>query len=77
MTTVGYFPSALGPSFTDIPSVGGMDAYVREFGTSKNHDEFYLNNSIINIFNNYTKQVVSRYVNSPAILAWELANDAR
>jgi len=56
---------------------GGMDAYVREFGTSKNHDEFYLNNSIINIFNNYTKQVVSRYVNSPAILAWELANDAR
>ncbi|KLO18856.1 glycoside hydrolase family 5 protein [Schizopora paradoxa] len=56
---------------------GGMDAYVREFSVSKNHDEFYQNQSIINIFQNYTDQVVKRYLNSPAILAWELANDAR
>ncbi|PPQ71971.1 hypothetical protein CVT24_008188 [Panaeolus cyanescens] len=56
---------------------GGMDVYVREFGHATMHDEFYTNETIINIFNNYTTQVVKRYVNSPAIFGWELANDPR
>lgn len=54
-----------------------MDAYVREFSQTKQHDEFYLNQSIINIFLNYTDQVVKRYVNSRSLLSWEIANDAR
>lgn len=54
-----------------------MDAYVREFGVSKEHDEFFANETIINIFKNYTTQIVKRFSNSSAIFAWELANDAR
>jgi mannan endo-1,4-beta-mannosidase len=55
---------------------GGMDVYVREFGL-KTHDEFYTNDTLIDAFKNYTTQIVTRYVNSPAVLAWDLANDAR
>lgn len=54
-----------------------MDAYVREFGTTKTHDEFYANDTIIGIFETYVANIVSRYVNSPAILGWEIANDPR
>ena len=53
-----------------------MDLYVRQFGFDT-HDEFYTNPSILNAFMNFTTQVVSRYVNSPAIFSWELANDPR
>ncbi|PPQ66080.1 hypothetical protein CVT26_010822 [Gymnopilus dilepis] len=56
---------------------GGMDVYVREFGVNKTHDEFYTNETILAAFMNYTTQVVTRYVNSPAIFAWEIANDPR
>lgn len=57
---------------------GGIDAYVREFGKVKEHDQFFLTDGpIINIFKNYTDQIVKRYKDSPAILAWELANDPR
>ncbi|KAJ7774617.1 glycoside hydrolase family 5 protein [Mycena maculata] len=55
---------------------GGMDAYVRAFGAST-HDDFYTNATIIASFINYTTQVVQRYVNSTAILGWEIANDPR
>lgn len=54
-----------------------MDAYVREFGADGQHDTFYLNQTIVSIFKNFTTQVVKRYIDSPAILAWELANDPR
>jgi mannan endo-1,4-beta-mannosidase len=54
-----------------------MDAYVRQFGVDKKHDEFYSNQTIIDIFKNYTTNIVSRYVNSPAVFGWELANDPR
>jgi mannan endo-1,4-beta-mannosidase len=54
-----------------------MDAYVRQFGVNKQHDEFYTNDTIVEIFKNYTTNIVSRYVNSPAIFGWELANDPR
>jgi hypothetical protein len=51
---------------------GGMDAYVRAFSnsTTLNHDDFYSNPTILNAFLNYTTQIVSRYVNSPAIFGW-------
>lgn len=49
---------------------GGMDVYVRQFGNGTNHDEFYLNPTIVAAFKNYTTQIVSRYVNSPAIFGW-------
>jgi len=58
---------------------GGMDVYVRALSNSAvhNHDDFYTDQTILNSFLNYTTQIVSRYVNSPAILGWELANDPR
>jgi mannan endo-1,4-beta-mannosidase len=58
---------------------GGMDVYVRALGISvpPSHDEFYTNPTILNAFLNYTTQIVTRYVNSPAIFGWELANDPR
>lgn len=55
---------------------GGMDTYVRQFG-QQTHDQFYTNPSILTSFLNYTTQVVSRYVNSPSVFSYELANDAR
>lgn len=47
-----------------------MDFYVRQLATVQAHDQFYVNQTIINAFMNYTNQVISRYVNSPAVLAW-------
>ncbi|KAG2111540.1 glycoside hydrolase family 5 protein [Suillus discolor] len=55
---------------------GGMDTYVRQFGL-QTHDQFYTNPSVLTSFLNYTTQVVSRYVNSPSVFSYELANDAR
>jgi len=55
---------------------GGMDTYVRQFGL-KNHDEFYTNPKVKDAFKYYTKCVVERYADSPAIFGWELANDPR
>jgi endo-1,4-beta-mannosidase len=54
-----------------------MDLYVQEFGVAKTHDEFYTNMVIRGEFYKYVQFVVSRYVNEPGIIAWELANDAR
>ena len=49
-----------------------MDVYVRALSSSAvhNHDDFYTDQTILNSFLNYTTQIVSRYVNSPAILGW-------
>ncbi|KAG1785012.1 glycoside hydrolase superfamily [Suillus plorans] len=57
-------------------TTGGMDLYVNQFGL-QNHDAFYTNNEILTAFQNYTQQIVLRYLNSPAVFSWELANDAR
>jgi len=54
-----------------------MDLYVREFGQTGNHDEFYTNPKVINAFKNYISKVISRYVGNSTILGWELANDPR
>lgn len=74
-TTVGL-DQALDPCIFLIMTLGGMDTYVRQFGL-QTHDEFYTNPSILTSFLNYTTQVVSRYVNSPSVFSYELANDAR
>ena len=57
--------------------LGGMDAYVQEFGVAKTHDEFYTNPTILSSFKNYTEAVISRFTNNTQVLAWELANDPR
>ncbi|KAG1837622.1 glycoside hydrolase family 5 protein [Suillus subalutaceus] len=54
---------------------GGMDLYVCQFGL-QDHDDFYTDGNILTAFQNYTKQIVLRYLNSPAVFSWELANDA-
>ena len=47
-----------------------MDVYVRALSDSHSHDDFYTNPTILNTFLNYTTQIVSRYVNSPAVFGW-------
>jgi mannan endo-1,4-beta-mannosidase len=54
-----------------------MDTYVQEFGVAKTHDEFYTNPTILNFFKSYTSAVISRFIDNPYVLAWELANDPR
>lgn len=55
---------------------GGMDTYIRQFGGSK-HDEFYTNATLLAAFQNYTTQIVTRYVNNSTVFSWEIANDPR
>jgi mannan endo-1,4-beta-mannosidase len=49
-----------------------MDVYVRALSKCgvHNHDVFYTEQKILNAFLNYTTQIVTRYVNSPAVLGW-------
>jgi len=54
-----------------------MDAYVKEFGKKKTHDEFFTDKKIRKEFYKYIKFIVSRYADEPGVIAWELANDAR
>jgi mannan endo-1,4-beta-mannosidase len=55
---------------------GGMDVYTINLG-GKYHDDFYHVPKIVNAFKEYVKVVVNRYKDSPAIFAWELANEPR
>ncbi|KAK8114769.1 fungal cellulose binding domain-containing protein [Apiospora kogelbergensis] len=54
---------------------GGIAAYVRAFGGSKT--SWYTNTAAQAQYRKYVQAVVSRYANSPAIFAWELANEPR
>ncbi|KAJ7054471.1 CEL4a mannanase [Mycena amicta] len=57
---------------------GGMDVYATQLlGSGQTHDVFYTNPTIIAAFKTYVQAVVSRYVNEPTIMAWELANEPR
>ncbi|KAJ3819804.1 mannanase [Lentinula raphanica] len=57
---------------------GGMDVYVNQLlGQGSPHDYFYTNATVIAAYKNYVKTFVSRYVNEPGILGWELANEPR
>ncbi|QKX53772.1 uncharacterized protein TRUGW13939_00852 [Talaromyces rugulosus] len=54
---------------------GGMNTYVNSHGG--NLTEWYTNTAAQSAFQNYIKVVVGRYIGSPAIFAWELANEPR
>jgi mannan endo-1,4-beta-mannosidase len=54
---------------------GGMNAYVNSYGG--NLTEWYTNTAAQSAYQNYIKVVVGRYIGSPAIFAWELANEPR
>ena len=54
---------------------GGMAAYVTAFGG--NQTAWYTNDAIQAAYQNYIKAVVSRYSDSSAVFAWELANEPR
>lgn len=54
---------------------GGMQAYVSAFGGSK--EGWYTNARAQDQYKKYIAAVVSRYVNSPAVFAWELGNEPR
>lgn len=56
---------------------GGIKIYVDALARGQGHDAFYTNTAIKNAYKNYVKAVVSRYTTSPAIFAWELANEPR
>ncbi|KAI9051761.1 hypothetical protein LZ554_004029 [Drepanopeziza brunnea f. sp. 'monogermtubi'] len=55
---------------------GGMDVYTVNLGGTY-HDDFYHVPEIIAAFKTYAGAVVERYKDSPAIFAWELANEPR
>ncbi|KAH6670359.1 mannan endo-1,4-beta-mannosidase [Plectosphaerella plurivora] len=55
---------------------GGMDVYTVNHGF-RFHDDFYREPVLKQAYKNYVQKVVSRYADSPAIFAWELANEGR
>ncbi|KAI1342813.1 carbohydrate-binding module family 1 [Xylariaceae sp. FL0016] len=54
---------------------GGISAYVSAFGGS--HETWYTNEAAQAQYQAYIAAVVSRYAASPAVFAWELANEPR
>ncbi|KAF3384799.1 putative mannan endo-1,4-beta-mannosidase F [Penicillium rolfsii] len=54
---------------------GGIAAYVSAFGGSAT--TWYTNTAAQAAYQTYIKAVVSRYISSPAIFSWELANEPR
>lgn len=54
---------------------GGINAYTTAFGG--NSTSWYTSSEIQNVYRRYIKAVVSRYSQSSAIFAWELANEPR
>lgn len=51
--------------------LGGMDAYVREFGNgNKSHDQFYTSPAVQTQFMNYVTNIVNRYVNNTSVFSW-------
>ncbi|KAK1991024.1 cellulase [Colletotrichum falcatum] len=55
---------------------GGMDVYTVNLG-GKYHDDFYHVPAIKDAFKRYVTALVSRHRDSPAVMAWELANEPR
>lgn len=54
---------------------GGMNAYVRAFGGTR--EGWYTNTQAQAQYKKYIEAVVSRYAQSDAVFAWELANEPR
>ena len=44
-------------------------------GEGQSQTEFFTNPTVIDAYKNYKSQIISRYEDSPAIFAWELANE--
>ncbi|KAL2821839.1 glycoside hydrolase superfamily [Aspergillus cavernicola] len=63
------------PFVNNWDDYGGMDAYVNTYGGDK--IGWYTNPDIQNAYQAYVEAVVSRYVDSTGIFAWELANEPR
>ncbi|KAL2794005.1 glycoside hydrolase superfamily [Aspergillus keveii] len=55
---------------------GGMNAYVAAYGGS-DQTSWYTDADMQSAYQTYIEAVVSRYVDSTAILAWELGNEPR
>ncbi|KAI6167027.1 glycoside hydrolase superfamily [Pisolithus thermaeus] len=71
--TNDWCPSASNSTGSSLQSRGGAT----EITFPRNYLSNDYGNSVLNAFQNFTSQVVPRYVNSPAIFSWELANDSR
>lgn len=54
---------------------GGIAAYATAFGGSQT--SWYTNTAAQTAYRAYIEAVVSRYIDSPAVFAWELANEPR
>ncbi|KAL9074998.1 MAG: hypothetical protein Q9161_001929 [Pseudevernia consocians] len=60
------------------PNYGGQIDYVNNLlGDGQSQADFYTDPTVVNAFKNYVSEIVTRYKDSPAIFAWELANEAR
>lgn len=55
---------------------GGMTAYLNAYGGGTK-TSWYTNTAIQTAYRAYIKAVVDRFKNSPAVFAWELANEPR
>jgi len=44
-------------------------------GSGQSQTQFYTNPTVINSYKNYVGTIVNRYKSSPAVFAWELANE--
>ncbi|KAL4734835.1 glycoside hydrolase superfamily [Aspergillus similis] len=55
---------------------GGMNAYMQAYGGA-DKTEWFENEDIQTAYQAYVKAVVERYIDSPAVFAWELANEPR
>lgn len=57
---------------------GGMDMYTNHTTGGLNyHSDFYIKDAPIKAYESYVEAIVNRYKDSPAIFAWELANEPR
>lgn len=56
----------------------GMDMYLNHtLGTDQYHSDFYVHQPTIDAYETYVQEIVRRYKDSPAVFAWELANEPR
>ena len=61
---------------SEWPNYGGQIDYVNNLlGNGQSQAEFYTNPTVVNAFKSYVSEIVTRYKDSPAIFAWELANE--
>jgi mannan endo-1,4-beta-mannosidase len=65
------------PLVNHWPDFGGAPAALAELGIEGPVEEFYRSPEARRWYGERTREVVERYAGSPAILAWELANEPR